>query len=570
MIEELTVRNFALIDELKVNFGAGFNVLSGETGAGKSILIDALSLVLGAKGDGASIREGADEAEVSAIFRVAPSPELNEWIEKYKIQPEDDTLMLRRTLRPNGRGSASIQAMPVTRAAMVELADAMVDIHGQHERQSLFNVAAHRKLLDRFAGIEDRVRAFSLLFSELSDIGRKLSELSKQEGQMTREADFLRYAAEEIRDTQLKPGEDGELEKRQKILSRYEELSAGLEQVLRLSSESRNGALARLRDAREQLMKAARIDSSLSEAIPRFDGAFIELEDVIEFVRHKMDAAEYDSGELARVDERLSIIATLNKKYACGTVDELIDYEQSASRRLEEFDNRDEERGKLIARHDQLQAELISEASAISAIRRQFSSSLQSKAESHLRALGMADARFTVKLAGKQNAEAKPVVGSYGIDVVEFLLSANRGESPKALKAVASGGELSRVMLAVKTVLSESDTVQTMIFDEVDAGIGGEVARSVGEHLHGLSTRKQVFCITHLASIAVFADNHVQVDKHTIDGRTITTVHHVEGEERVREIARMLAGDRDGVASQHHALRLLEERSGSGARSGKN
>jgi len=570
MIEELTVRNFALIDELKVNFGAGFNVLSGETGAGKSILIDALSLVLGAKGDGASIREGADEAEVSAIFRVAPSPELNEWIEKYKIQPEDDTLMLRRTLRPNGRGSASIQAMPVTRAAMVELADAMVDIHGQHERQSLFNVAAHRKLLDRFAGIEDRVRAFSLLFSELSDIGRKLSELSKQEGQMTREADFLRYAAEEIRDTQLKPGEDGELEKRQKILSRYEELSAGLEQVLRLSSESRNGALARLRDAREQLMKAARIDSSLSEAIPRFDGAFIELEDVIEFVRHKVDAAEYDSGELVRVNERLSIIATLNKKYACGTVDELIDYAQSASRRLEEFDNRDEERGKLIARHDQLQAELISEASAISAIRRQFSSSLQSKAESHLRALGMADARFTVKLAGKQNAEAKPVVGSYGIDVVEFLLSANRGESPKALKAVASGGELSRVMLAVKTVLSESDTVQTMIFDEVDAGIGGEVARSVGEHLHGLSTRKQVFCITHLASIAVFADNHVQVDKHTIDGRTITTVHHVEGEERVREIARMLAGDRDGVASQHHALRLLEERSGSGARSGKN
>jgi len=567
MIEELKVRNFALIEELRVRFGAGFNVLSGETGAGKSILIDALSLVLGARGDGDNIREGADEAEVSAIFRVSPSPELNEWIEKYKIQPEDDTLMLHRILRSNGRGSASIQAKPVTRAVLVELADAMVDIHGQHERQSLFNVATHRKLLDRFAGIEDRVRAFSLLFSELSEIGRRLSELNKQEGQIAREVDFLRFAVEEIHDAQLKPGEDEKLATRQKVLSRYEEFSAGLEQVMLLSSESRNGALAKLRDAREQLTKAARIDSSLSEAIPRFDSAFIELEDLIEFVRQKIDVAEYDSRELIQVDERLSTIATLNKKYACKTVDELLDYARSANCRLEEFDNRGEERDKLNARYDQLQAELISEASAISAIRRRFASSLQSKTESHLRALGMVDARFTVRLAGRQNAEAKPVVGSYGIDVVEFLLSANKGESPKALKAVASGGELSRVMLAVKTVLSDSDTVQTMIFDEVDAGIGGEVARSVGEHLHELSTRKQVFCITHLASIAVFADNHVQVDKHSIDGRTITTVHHVEGEERVREIARMLAGDRDGSASQHHALRLLEERSG--ARSGK-
>ncbi|MCK5735217.1 MAG: DNA repair protein RecN, partial [Spirochaetaceae bacterium] len=231
-----------------------------------------------------------------------------------------------------------------------------------------------------------------------------------------------------------------------------------------------------------------------------------------------------------------------------------------ARQRLEGFDNRDEERRKVSAERDAIQAEVIGEAASISRIRRDAALLLQEKTEKHLQALGMADASFIVELEGKRSSEGRAVIGPYGSDVVEFLLSANRGESPKSLKSVASGGELSRVMLAVKSSLSESDTIQTMIFDEVDTGIGGEVARSVGEHLHGLSSGKQVFCITHLASIAVFADNHLQVDKSSLDGRTVTRVQTVVGESRVREVARMLAGDGEDTASLDHAARLLEER----------
>lgn len=570
MLEELNIRNFALIDEVSVRFGTGFNVLSGETGAGKSILIDALSLALGAKGSAESIREGAAEAEVTATLRVKPSPELEEWIGKYGIEPEDDTLLIRRTLRANGRGTASVQAVPVTRSALSELADALVDIHGQHEHQSLFRVATHRKLLDRFAGLEDRVKAFTLLFSDLSEIGRQLEELDREEGQMAREAEFLRFAVDEIESADLKDGEEEELEERLKILSRHEELAGDLEKVLNVSAEARDGALASLRTAKENLVKASSIDTTLNELLKRFDSAFFELEDIIDEVRRKRDEAEYDPTELENIDERLGRISLLEKKYGVVSISDVIAYAAGARLRIEGFDNRDEERRKLSAKRDETQARVVSEASAISKIRRETANSLQGKAENHLKALGMGDARFTVELEGKRSSEGRAVIGPYGSDIVEFLLSANRGESPKPLKAVASGGELSRVMLALKSVLSESDTVQTMIFDEVDTGIGGEVARSVGEHLHGLSSRKQVFCITHLASIAVFADNHLQVDKSSVSGRTVTQVHNVDGDSRVREVARMLAGNREDSASLVHAARLLEERGWKKSNSGVN
>ena len=560
MLERITIRNYALVDEVTVEFGSGFNVLSGETGAGKSILIDALSLALGGKGKAESIREGAEEAEVTALLQVSESPELSEWTAKYEIEPEDGTLLIRRTLKSSGRGSASVQAVPVTRSALAELADVLVDIHGQHEHQSLFRIATHRKLLDRFAGLDERVSAFTSRFSDLADLGRQLEELEHEEGQMSREADFLRFAADEIEAEDFRSGEEEELADQQKVMARSEELAADLERILDASSESRGGALARLRGVRDDLGRAASIDRSLDDLLRRFDSAFLEMEDLIGEVRVRRDGSEFDPDELSRIDERLSRILALEKKYGVTDIDGLLEYAARARERLEGFDNRDEERRKLATRKDELQKYIVSEAAAVSAERRKASESLRQKTESHLKALGMGDARFAVELEGRRNDAGRAVIGPYGSDQVEFLLSANRGESPKPLKAVASGGELSRVMLALKTVLSESDTVNTMIFDEVDTGIGGEVARSVGEHLKALSDRKQVFCITHLASIAVFADNHLQVDKGSVDGRTVTRVRRVNGDDRVREVARMLAGDSAAAASLDHAARLLEER----------
>lgn len=560
MLEELTVRNYALIEELHLRFGPGFNVLSGETGAGKSILVDALSLVLGSRGRSESVRQGSSEAEVAAVIQVENTPELREWCEKYDIEPEDGSLLIRRTLRPNGRGSASVQAVPVTRGALAELSGVLVDIHGQHEHQSLFQVSAHRRLLDRFANLETRVNEFGALFTEVSDISRRLDILDKDEGEMKREADFLRFAADEIESAELKSGEEEELAETQKRLARHEELSGSLERTMNASSESRHGALSNLRIAKDELGAAAGIDSSLTPLVQRLETAFFEIEDIVQEVRGRLDTANFDPAELEAVDARLARIGTLEKKYAAVSIDEVLEYAREARERLAGFENRDDERRGLLRRRGELQSRLASEAAEISRGRKSAADSLRERTEAHLHSLGMAEARFTVELEGKRNTEGKALIGPYGGDTVEFMLSANRGEKPKPLKSTASGGELSRVMLALKTVLSESDTVPSMIFDEVDSGIGGEVARSVGEHLHALSKSKQIFCITHLAAIAVFADNHFQVGKESSGSRTVTRVRRIDADERVKEVARMLAGNRDDAASLGHAARLLEER----------
>ena len=560
MLEELTVRNYALIEELHLRFGPGFNVLSGETGAGKSILVDALSLVLGSRGRSESVRQGSSEAEVAAVIQVENTPELREWCEKYDIEPEDGSLLIRRTLRPNGRGSASVQAVPVTRGALAELSGVLVDIHGQHEHQSLFQVSAHRRLLDRFANLETRVNEFGALFTEVSDISRRLDILDKDEGEMKREADFLRFAADEIESAELKSGEEEELAETQKRLARHEELSGSLERTMNASSESRHGALSNLRIAKDELRAAAGIDSSLTPLVQRLETAFFEIEDIVQEVRGRLDTANFDPAELEAVDARLARIGTLEKKYAAVSIDEVLEYAREARERLAGFENRDDERRGLLRRRGELQSRLASEAAEISRGRKSAADSLRERTEAHLHSLGMAEARFTVELEGKRNTEGKALIGPYGGDTVEFMLSANRGEKPKPLKSTASGGELSRVMLALKTVLSESDTVPSMIFDEVDSGIGGEVARSVGEHLHALSKSKQIFCITHLAAIAVFADNHFQVGKESSGSRTVTRVRRIDADERVKEVARMLAGNRDDAASLGHAARLLEER----------
>jgi len=561
MLEFLSIRNYALIDEINLNFKPGFNVLSGETGAGKSILVDALSLALGARSSSDNIREGNTEAEIRALIRVTRSPELLAWQEKYAIEPEEDSYLIRRTISTIGRGIFSIQSVPVTRTALVELANALVDIHGQHESQSLFKIGTHRKLLDRFAGIEPRVESFTSLFAEFAKLKRLLEDIDKEEELISREMEFLRHAISEIKEAQLRVGEEQELENRQRILSGHEDLVSEIERALDATVETRGGALLQLRAARDALGRASKIDDSLLGVLERLEESFFEIEDIGEELKKRHSDVEFSPSELEMIDERLLKISMLEKKYNAQSVAELIEYLAKISSRLEDFDNRDNERRALSLKREEIGNKVASESSSISLLRREAANFLQKEVQTHLRALGMENARFVVELEGKKNSDGKSLIGPYGADTIEFLLSANKGESPKALKAVASGGELSRVMLAIKTVLSKSDTIQTMIFDEIDSGIGGEVARSVGGHLHDLSSQKQVFCITHLASIAIFADNHLRVEKELKGGRTIITVSEVIGDLRVREIARMLAGDSSESFSLDHAASLLEERS---------
>jgi len=569
MLESLSIRNYALVDEINLNFKPGFNIFSGEAGAGKSILIDALSLALGTKGSSENIREGATEAEIRVRIRVTGSPELLAWQKKYSISPEDDSYLIRRTISVSGRGVSSIQAVPVTRTALIELADALVDIHGQHEHQSLFKIINHRKLLDRFAGIESRVKSFTSLFTELAELKKLLEKIDGEEERVSRELDFLRHAASEIEEAQLRVEEEKELENRQKILSGYEDLISDIERALDATVETRNGALLQLRSAREALGRALRIDNSLSDILARLEESFLEIEDIGEELKKKRLSVEFNPSELEMIDDRLLTISLLEKKYNVQSAGELIEYLTKLYKQLEGFDNRDNEQRALSSKRELLGTKVASEASTISLLRRKAASSLQARVQAHLRSLGMEDAHFVVELEGKKNSDGKNLIGPYGIDTIEFLLSANKGESPKSLKAVASGGELSRVMLAIKTVLSESDTIQTMIFDEIDSGVGGEVARSVGGHLYNLSSQKQVFCVTHLASIAVFADNHLQVEKKLKDGRTVVIVREVVGDLRVQETARMLAGDSKESFSLDHASSLLGERNRMTGKTGK-
>lgn len=560
MLEELKVRNYALIDDLSVSFAEGFNVLSGETGAGKSLLIDALSLALGVKAKSEAVRDGAEEAEVVAIVRVEPSQELTEWINHYSIEPEDGIMIIRRTLKSNGRGSATVQAVPVTRKALTELASLLVDIHGQHEHQSLFNVASHRKLLDRFAGLEAQVNAFSKDFAKLNDLIGRIEELNVQEGQMSRESDYLIFAVKEIESLNLKLDEEDRLFRRQKVLARHEDLARYLESALENSLESRGGALSQLRRSREDLNGAAGIVVELNDLLKRLDSAFFEIEDIVEEIRKCRNEADFNPAELVEIDERLAKIRNLEKKYALSSIADILGFVEKSKKRIEEFENTEDERRKLSALKSTLQESLRKSAAHISSERSKAALLLEQKTKEHLQALGMKDACFRISLDSRKNEAGKALMGSRGIDEIEFLLSANRGEADKPLRSVASGGELSRVMLALKSVLSESDPVPTMIFDEVDSGIGGEVARSVGDHLQKLSLKKQVFCITHLASIAVFAHNHLQVVKETVNKRVVTRIRKVEGESRVQEISRMLAGDTEDTVSLDHAARLLGER----------
>ena len=556
MLEELHVHNFAIIDTLQVRFASGLNVLSGETGAGKSILIGALGLLLGDKTDTSIIRAGAEETAVSGIVSVRDNQEAGRWLSAKGIETEEGTVILRRTLKSNGRGSVFIQSTPVTRADLQEFSVLLFDLHGQHEHQSLLDLENHRRLVDRWAGTEDLAERFHGLYASLASLRDRYSKLVGDERERLRRVDLLTYAVTEIKALKMKPGEEEELEKELALLVHHEKLFTLLEQVHGQTAESAGGVLATLRTARHAMDEIVGIDATLSRLSHQLEDAFFEIEDFAENIRQYKARADFSPGRLDDVQTRLSAIRALEKKYGDG-IEEVLAYCADAEQELAGMENWEEEKEKLEAEIARTEKEITEAARGLSEKRRAASAALQKKIEEELRDLGMPKVSFRVVIADAARADGTPVLTPWGRDAIEFVISPNLGEPFKRLRAIASGGELSRVMLAIKGVLAESDHISTLIFDEVDAGIGGEVALSVGERLAALSRHKQVLCITHLATIAVRADNHLRIEKMTQAGRTVTRVEKVSGAERQGEIARMLAGDRKGDLSLQHAGELI-------------
>jgi len=573
MLEEMSIRNYALIDSITLNFRPGFNVLTGETGAGKSIIVGSLSFLMGGKAETDVIRSGCDEASVSAVISVKKNnADVMEWLKARDIECgnsgdslQDEDVIVRRNIKSTGRGSAYIQNIPVTRQDLTEFMGLLFDLHGQHNHESLLRKDSHRRYLDHFTGIENEVLDFSKTFLELTERRKTMDASLKSDREREERLELLNYAVDEISKAGIRPGEIRDLENEAQKLSDFEKLAGFIQTAAGCLFEGEQSVLSLTRRAKNVMDSASLIDASLNEVNRRFENLYYEAEDIAGDFRAYKDGLSFNPQRLEEVNERLALLQKLKKKYAkqaeaAGDEEAVLSYKASAEAEIEALSGAEENREKLKMQISSIEKAIIVKAQGLSEKRAEASLELGRLITEILKHLGMPNARFQVNILPKQQ-DGKMSFGPYGAEDVEFLISANTGEPLKDLSKIASGGELSRVMLAIKTALLSDDKkdakgVETLVFDEIDAGIGGEVALKVGEYLTQIGRFKQIFCVTHLASIAVRADNHFKVEKRTEGGRTYTGIGPLSADGRRKEIARMLAGDA-GEAALAHADDLM-------------
>jgi len=561
MLEELTITNYALIEDLVVNFDSRLNILSGETGAGKSILIGAIGLIIGSKSDAAAIRTGCTESQVSCVIRIPTGNEALLWLAEHEIEPEDERIIIRRVIRQTGRGSIFIQSVPSSRKDLEELSSFIFDMHGQHAHQSLLNIDNQRKLLDRYAGVEENVLELKSNFLKLSELKSVLESLKKSESELLQERDLIRKSIEEIDEANLETDEEDILKNERIILTQYDKVVEYIDICRNALSENPGGSLSGLRTAKSSMDNLSGTVEDLRPLSIRLDNAFYEIEDIFESLGQFKDTVDFTPGKLEACEDRLQLIHVLQKKYG-STIEEVLAYRDTAENKIMSMKSIEEDKIKQEEAILLLEKQVIQDAGQISKKRIEFGKILEGRIKTNLVPMGMPKANFKVEVSLKENNAGKPSCGPTGLDRIEFLISPNEGEPLKPLKNIASGGELSRIMLSIKSVLAESDSVLSLIFDEIDTGIGGEVALSVGDHLSKIGKHRQILCITHLASIAVYADRHIKVEKNVVNGRTFTTIKNIDSVDRVSEIARMLSGDESGTASLNHARELLDKYSG--------
>ncbi|HEY9055217.1 MAG TPA: DNA repair protein RecN [Rectinemataceae bacterium] len=562
MLERLSVRDFALIDEVELEFGPGLSIFTGETGTGKSLVVGALSFLFGERADTESIREGAEECSVSATLALASIPKALAWLEARDIEAEEGRVVLRRGMKRSGRSYAYIQSQAVSRSELAEFTGIFADLHGQHEHQSLMDESRHLGLLDGFACNAEALRAYFEAYTAWTSLGKEYKARKKEAEQKESAAESLAAASKEIRQARIKPGEDEALSREEKILSQHERLFAEVQQAFdAISPQQGTGALALLRKARLGLDAASDIDPRLGEQASRLQNLSLDLEDVASSLASSLEKIRFDPERLEAIQNRQAELKRLKRRYG-QSLEAILEMASRAESSLRELDTWAEERSRMEARLSELRNRALALAETLSERRKHSSSALAARMEAVLARLGMGGARFSVQVETRKNEEGKIVMGPLGKDEVAFLLAPNPGEGFKPLSRIASGGELSRLALALRVVLSAGDSISTLIFDEIDTGIGGEVALAVGEYLREISASRQVLCVTHLATIAARADTHYRVEKVQKGKRTQTSVRLLAYGEREEEIARMLSGDKSGDISRAHAAELLSRKDG--------
>ncbi len=545
MLKELRIKNLAIIDDLHVRFDKGLNVITGETGAGKSILVDSLGLVLGSRAQSDLVRSGEKEAVIQAYFDVDTThqfPDIGAEI--------SDELIIRRSISASGKSRAYINDTMVGLQSLAEIGRALVDIHGQHEHQSLLSVERHRDFLDLFGKLQEDKSQVGALYAEVEALKREAADLRQKVRERAQRIDLLRFQVQEIDAASLKPGEAEELTERKKILSNLSRLNELAETSYAMIYGSEGACIEKLSAVLSKLKEMASIDHTVSDIISILESARPLVEDASVSLRNYRDRYDLDPATLTEVEDRLELIRRLEKKYG-DTVERIVQYGNEAGSELEGLELADERLDTVEAGLKAKEGMLLDAAAALSRKRKTIAKRMEGLIEKELKELAFANAAFVIDI--KQE-----VVSASGFDKVEFLFSANPGEPPKPLAKVASGGELSRVMLALKSILAGFDRVPVMVFDEVDAGIGGKTAESVGTKLRTIAKSHQVLCTTHLPQIASKGDFHLKTEKGQRQERTFVEIRELAGNERLQEIARMLSGKITEV-SLKHAKELLEE-----------
>jgi DNA repair protein RecN (Recombination protein N) len=553
MLVELTVENYAVVDRLRVRFHAGLNLLTGETGSGKSIVVDALGLLLGGRASAEMIRSGEERARVTGIFEVNDDRAVRAALEQAGIEAEDGELLIEREVLAGGKSRAFVANRPATVALLRELALHLGDIHGQHDQQLLFSADTQREMLDVFAGAQKLVSEVTESYHALRRIDAELAELERSEQEKLRMLDLWQFQRREIDSLRLQPGEDTALENERRVLQnlgRILETAGGAYAALYDSPES---AMALARLAAKKLEELARIDPALAEIRESLKPAEIALADASYALRDYLGRLEANPARLEEIETRLAAIDKAKRKYG-ATLEDVLAYLEQVTRNIDAVEHAGEHMDKLRAERRKLSDQYDALADKLTARRREAATKLAKRVETELAALAMERSIFEIAV--------RPAAASAcGNETVEFLVSPNLGEAPKPIEKIASGGEISRIALALKTCVTApgrtNGIVRTLVFDEVDAGIGGGVAEGVGRRLKKLSAGSQVLCVTHLAQIACFADHHYLVEKHEQKGRTVATVEELDAAARTREIGRMLSGQKVTPEALKHAERLL-------------